>query len=383
MTPLRTSRTAPRHRPAGRGLAAVAALLASLSALAPSSAGAQPPPAGAPVVLVPASGSTAAVLRTGLPTREVAAFPSTQSFTGHFDGDGVEDVFLYTPGPGRDAVLDVALDGSSTLRDAPVGGRYQPIVGRFSVPDGTDDILWYAPGPAPDHLWSFHDDGTYRTRRLDVGGTYQPVVGELTDFAGGSPDSILWYGQGSAPDHLWSFDFGGHPRSQRLQVGGTYNPVVGRFLRPAAGRTAEQVVWWSPDGADHLWRFDGRGTPTSRPLPALGAADNALVGRFSRLDQGDGIVFYRVGPGSERRVGFDDRGTLVDHRVAPVTGTYGAIVADTDGNGWDDIVWSAAGAGTIWRYPGAELDQLRFRTSVGLSWPHGLQVEPAAWHAAP
>src|SRR5918993_21068 len=79
---------------------------------------------------------------------------------GNFWGGPREEAFSYASGPEADYLISFYNDGyaggplSFQSYDYVVNGRYTPVAGDFDG-DGLDEILWYAPGPAADDLWNF------------------------------------------------------------------------------------------------------------------------------------------------------------------------------------------------------------------------------------
>jgi hypothetical protein len=133
---------------------------------------------------------------------------------GDFDGNGLDDVFLYGPGDVADEMWwsDLGLRGLTTTEPARVRGTsYRPQVGDVNG-DGSDDLLWYNPGPSADPLWTWSLLRQRSERVLSVGGTYVPDLGRYT---GDGLDDIAWISPTGA-SYLWVATGGGAFRSVPL-----------------------------------------------------------------------------------------------------------------------------------------------------------------------
>jgi hypothetical protein len=336
-----------------RRIAAIAAAVA-LSGLAGTRSDAtvtqQSKAAPDAVAFVPITGSTGSVFRG---TRKVSfsRFGTDWAFPGRFSSASGGDVFLYNPGSAPDGILHVSPSGTSattSFRSVNVSGTYRPVVGDYDG-NGYSDILWYAAGTPGDSLWLFKADGTYTTLRVNISGTYRPVV---VDADGDGGDDIIWYGPGAIGDAMWLFGANGTYTSKSLKIGGDYVAVVGNWGAQVFGGSNEKVIWYSETGTDWYWRFDSTGKQTSYPLPDIGAGYTPLVGRF--LEESDQDVYwYKPGLGAEQLWAFGptiEPDVAVQTGVPQVKGTYVPVTADLDNDGFTDIVWSASGGASIWKW---------------------------------
>ncbi|WP_421119058.1 FG-GAP repeat domain-containing protein [Aquihabitans daechungensis] len=259
-------RTSTRHR-------AIFALIAfaAASVLLPTE------PAAASIhedaIFFASEGSDQVTVLAGGERTSVTAFPTTKVLAGHFTSDAGAQAFLYNPGSGPDALLDVvgSEEGLETeLTSAPVAGRFQPFVADFDR-DGRDDIFWYAPGTAKDYVWFFEENGSVTSVPMTVDAVAQPVP-VLIQGINDKPErqGILWYGAGSKPDSWWMF----HGRSavtERVSIAGTYRVVAPSFNASGLGTSQQQVLFYDPTGAarNSIWTYSkGTGDHTSRPLPS-------------------------------------------------------------------------------------------------------------------
>lgn len=220
------------------------------------------------------------------------AVPQAQVLDHRFARD---ELLLYAPGPGPDAVA--RWTGSATsptvlLRSIQVSGTYQPLVGDFDA-NGWADVFWYLPGAGMDYAWYLTGSaGSWSTGQTSVPnpvrGAYAPVVGRLDASSDGASD-ILWTFRGGY--HLWR------------STGGSFASTSGSL--PGAG--AAILV---PGGRDHVyWRAPATGSqivrfvdPGADVIPAgnteMAASAVPVVGRFTTAEQAS-IYWYRPGSGTE------------------------------------------------------------------------------------
>jgi len=81
------------------------------------------------------------------------------------------------------------------------GGSHTPFAGDFDG-NGVDDIFFYTPGSAADPMW-FNTTGTFAGTRVNrsVDGTYVPAA---ADFDGNGVDDAIWFSpSGATGDPLW------------------------------------------------------------------------------------------------------------------------------------------------------------------------------------
>lgn len=118
---------------------------------------------------------------------------------GDFDGDGIDEIFWYGPGPARDVLWHDVVDCDTEFSLETVDGYYRPFTGDFDG-NGVDDIFWYAEGAPLDVVWYFDVGGTYHSKSFSVVGDYSPYVG---DFNGDRCDDILWFAPHQTESSVW------------------------------------------------------------------------------------------------------------------------------------------------------------------------------------
>ena len=153
---------------------------------------------------------------------------------GDFDGDGFDDIFWYNPGSASDYIWWGAAnvdDGAAFAQHSPSvnGASYEPFAGDFDG-NGIDDIFWYSPGGGADFVWWYSSTrGSYSSASRTLNGTYDPFVG---DFDGDGKDDALLYGPGSGGDFLW---WGSASRSNFNSSNEKVLTMDSSLYEPAAG----------------------------------------------------------------------------------------------------------------------------------------------------
>lgn len=319
-------------------------------------------------------------------SQQWSATTATQPLLGDFNGDGRDDVFMYGPSTGADALwLGKPVDpevGPTTHRFHVVAysikGTYQPLVGDFDG-NGSDDIFWYGPGSTPDSLWYFDAQGRDSIATISVKATYRPIVGNFDSADTDSPeekDDILWWGLTSGP-RLWS---GQANRTFQKRVYDTEGAkpmaqtMPGNFMPDSSGADGgfhlDLFVYTPGAGTDFIWKGDGTGAFTKVPktinstyIPIVGDFDTADGTGFGLTD----IMWYAPGRTADTvwmNKGNVTPGTFQATPVA-VNGTYQPFVIPGL-LGQDSILWNnPTGPDAMWEPSG--WDGVFTHASVG--WP--------------
>jgi hypothetical protein len=209
-------------------------------------------------------------------------------FVGDFNGDARSDIFFYAPGAGQDFIYFGNTAGNGFL----VGNVTQsaaPLAATADFDgDGRDDVVWHTPSSGQNSLWFGRADKTFDTVSAQaMPGQYKhkPYAG---DFDGDGRGDIFWYGESNNTEQLW----------------------YGR-----ADRTFDVITYSLASGA------------------------SPIIGDFDGDGRSD-IYLYTAGTTTDTmRYGTLNRGSFVVHDVA-MDDTAVATVADLDGNGTSDILWS-------------------------------------------
>ncbi len=264
-----------------------------------------------------------------------------QVLVGNFDGDGIEDVFVYRPGRDPEGRFRGTTSRSQSTQGAsPVNGRYTALSGDFDG-DGIDDVLWYGVGPADDYLWYLRSDGTHRSVSTTVNGHYRPVVG---DFDGNGVDDIFWYAPGGADDYVWYRRGGGAQTSVRATVNGRYTPFAGDL----DGNGVDDIFWYAGGPADdYIWYQRTDRSHRSSPTTVNGLY-RPVTGDFDANGRDD--VFWYAPGGEPDFLWYSRTGGGYSSRSADVFGDYSVAAGDHDDDGYDDIVFLSRTGGTsyVW-----------------------------------
>lgn len=209
-------------------------------------------------------------------------------FVGDFNGDARSDIFFYAPGAGQDFVYFANTAGNGfQIRNVTQSSAPLAATADFDG-DGRDDVVWHIPSSGQNTLWFGRADKTFDT----VSG--QAMPGQYKhkayagDFDGDGRGDIFWYGESNNTEQLW----------------------YGR-----ADRSFDVISYSLASGA------------------------SPIIGDFDGDGRSD-IYLYTAGTATDSvRYGTPNRGSFVVFDVA-MDDTAVATVADLDGNGTSDILWS-------------------------------------------
>jgi hypothetical protein len=171
---------------------------------------------------------------TGYPTVSGSNY---RPVSGDFDGDGMDDLLWYGPGSVSDSfwwgnATRSSFGGTSTsitisnTFDAPFSGDFNG--------DGMDEIFLYQPGSGFDALWHGwavrSQIGPLHQTSVSISGDYTPLSG---DVDGDLDDDVFWYGSGSTADTIWSGQstyagFAGQAGTSQ-SVNGVFEATIGDF----------------------------------------------------------------------------------------------------------------------------------------------------------
>lgn len=358
-----------------RTAALVAAAGATVvAATSPASAG-SPVEWGPPVVVSMPAVEQVALDWSSATTSQWTADATPTVVQGDFDGDGLDDVFLYVAGSTADQLWlsqpfdevggDTDRAGRFVTSTINVSGEYRPFAGDFDG-NGADDIFWYAPGSQPDSIWYFEGGTIAESKAVSVGGVYQPIVADFDQNDGVPSDDIFWYGQANS-ESVWSGRSDGtfQTRTFATQAPANAKVLLGNFAPDnAMGEGVVSQDFSFPDlffyvpgsGADAQWNGNGTGgyTVVSRTVsgdykPIVGNFDQ---GRPAWLGGLSDIFWYAPGTGADT-IWINKAGTFVGSKVT-VNGRYTPFVVPGTVSS-DAIVWNnPSGSDSLWIPNGVE-----------------------------
>lgn len=250
------------------------------------------------------------------------------------NGDGLDDVLAYTPGPGADYLM--LNTGNGTFRSVllrQIGGEYTVTAADVDG-DGRQDLVFYSAASGALHLWRSRDAGSFAltTRSAPRGVEIHPI-----DRNGDGRDELLMYGFGTAPDAIWTWGTAGF-RGENFVANGKYQVRIGDF----DGNGRQDVLWFAPGTAgDVLWMYSISGKRTDIAF----TANSRYTVRTGNFD-GDGatdILWYLPGAG-QSYVWFGAPSAKFSKVVLSIGGHHQPVVVDLPNDGRDDVMWYSPGA---------------------------------------
>lgn len=277
-----------------------------------------------------------------------------------FNGDGIEDVLWYAPGPGADYLWPGTGSATFGTRSVTVNGDYDHVEILDVDGDGTDDVLWYQSSNGIAVLWRSNGNGTFRSSTYVPGAGLQPLI---LDVHNDGADEIFWYGPGARPDTMWRWNGTGFAHTT-MSVGGVYQPLVGDF----DGNSRDDIFWYAPGArVDFVWLFRTAGGYISEQRN-VGGTYQPGVGDFDG-DGRDDILWYAPGSVGES-LWFGGPGAAFASQSFAVNDTYAPIYVDLLGDGRTDVVWySPNGNNDLW----TRWSSGRARTSSAITLPNRYQ----------
>ena len=261
-------------------------------------------------------------------------------------------------GTGRSSLI---LSASGALSIAPASGTpntisvsagYYPVaIGDFNG-DGIADILWTSANRDL-YVW-FGGTGAFSSKFV---GTYPAgwsVVG-AGDFDGDGMDDLAWINPTTHQFAYWLMNGAVRKGSKTLGYAAGYSPTaVGDY----DGDGRADVLWSSAKHDLYVW-FSHAQAFTSKFVSNFPAGWK-IAGRGDLDGDGKADLVWSTTDGRQWGYWLMDGGTVRSARSFAIptalSGSHVATVADYDGNGIADVLWSDGYALTLWENQGGCLD---------------------------
>lgn len=301
-------------------------------------------------------GETAALLETGGP------FSAIDSAAG----EGVRITTLAIERESlRDGWFAIAASGTDEETGESIAGIYASGIGRRSGDingDGKSDIAWFHESDRLVALWHVDVDsigGGYVSTRPN--GQDSRLVG-TGDANGDGRADMLWHDPSARRYSIWIMDDGAEAAYQiDRHVDEDWTAVA--FTDIDGDRRADVVFRRTRDGETDVavWLLDGAAIREGLLTTLEGEFEECFVGNFDtdvggemllrRLNSGEAGAIY-VAEFNGAALGTPARIRFMSGEVAPIVSPEFVIagVADTDGDGIDDVLWRGpTGSVEHWR----------------------------------
>lgn len=262
-------------------------------------------------------------------------------------GSGVSSLIFTGPG-----TLSTGSVGGAPDNEAITAGYYPVAMGDFNG-DGIADILWTS-AKRDLYIWLGGTDGF----TAKYAGTYPAgwkVVG-AGDFDGDGMDDVAWTNPSTSQFSYWLMNGAARKGYKVVKYAAGYYPAtVGDY----DGDGRADVLWSSPKHDLYAWlsRGDGFRSYFVARFPAAWK----ITGRGDLDGDGKADLVWSTSDGTQWGYWLMDGGSIRSTKSfvvpAAVSGAHVAAVADYDGDGVADVLWSDGHALTLWENRGGCLDE--------------------------